>query len=109
MPESVAVISPSRQLQLRHAASSTLETAGIYLAAPKNFLGRRGREGAVMEQVLANLLGANPHAFSTRTQKAASLFPLLGKDLTAETWLHERFSAGYAAQRQVGVATPTNR
>lgn len=42
MPESMAVISLSRQLQLRHAASSTLETAGIYLAAPENFLGRRG-------------------------------------------------------------------
>lgn len=28
-----------------------------------------------MEQVLANLLLANPHAFSIRTQKAAALFP----------------------------------
>lgn len=47
MPESVAAISLSRQLQLRHAASSTLETAGIYLAAAENFLGRRegGRKG----------------------------------------------------------------
>lgn len=42
MPETVAVIALSRQLQLRHAASSTLETAGIYLAAPENFLGRKG-------------------------------------------------------------------
>lgn len=48
MPESMAVISLSRQLQLRHAASSTLETAGIYLAAPEKFLDRReggGRKG----------------------------------------------------------------
>lgn len=45
MPESVAVISRSRQLQLRHAASSTLEMAGIYLAAPENFLGEEEEEG----------------------------------------------------------------
>lgn len=90
MPESVAVISLSRQLQLCHAASSTLETAGIYLAAPENFLGRRrgGKEGAATEQVLTNLLCANPHAFSIFTQRAVTLFPLPSKDLTAETWLH---------------------
>lgn len=89
MPESVAVISLSRQLQLRHAASSTLETAGIYLAAPENFLGRRegGKEGAAVEQVLANLLCANPHAFSIGTQRAVTLFLLPSKDLTAETRL----------------------
>lgn len=56
MPESVAVISLSRQLQLCHAASSTLETAGIYLAAPENFLGRRegGGKGRGSN-------GASPH------------------------------------------------
>lgn len=96
MPESVAVISLSRQLQLRHAASSTLETAGIYLAAPENFWGRRGREGAAMEQVLANLLFANPHAFSICTQKAATLPTsqqgFNSRDVAALTLL---FAAGY--------------
>lgn len=90
MPESMAVISLSRQLQLCHAVSSTLETAGIYLAAPEKFLGRRegGKEGAAMEQVLTNLLCANPHAFSICTQRAATLFLLPSKDLTAEMWMH---------------------
>lgn len=72
MPESVAVISRSCQLQLLHAVSSTLETAGIYLAAPENFWGRRGRKGAAMEQVLTNVLHGNPHARSICTQKAGA-------------------------------------
>lgn len=78
MPESVAVISLSRQLQLQQAASSTLHTAGINLAAPQDLgvLGgqRRRRQGAAMQQVLTNLLLTNPQALSvcTHTQEAAT-------------------------------------
>lgn len=68
MPESMPVISASCQLQLLHAARSTLETAGIYLASLGNFFGgRRMREGAEREQRFANLFFAKPWAFSIRT------------------------------------------
>lgn len=118
MPESVAVISLSRQLQLCHAESSTLETAGIYLAAPENFLGRSGerggKEGAAMEQVLTNLLCTNPHAFSIFTQRAMTLFPapqqgFNSRDVAALTFLFSAWSVAVVAGRQVSVTTPINR
>lgn len=113
MPESVAVISLSRQLQLLHAASSTLETAGIYLAAPENFFGEE-EEGREQPRSKSSLICSSliPALLAFTHKKAATHFPLLSKDLTAETGLHYRFFSlpGTAAARwRVSVITPTNR
>lgn len=89
MPESVAVISLSRQLQLLHAASSTLETAGIYLAAPENFFGEEGEGwGQPWSKSLLICSSLIPALLAFAHKKVVTLFPLLSKDLTAATGLH---------------------